>query len=479
MRFYFWSGVIAILVGFMFCWAEISFEPWLLKRRPWIQLSLFAMLVVVLDSFLIGTVFPPVQLDVEAYVIKVPHLEGSVLAGIKWKEKQRDLRVWIRNSSASRYEKVDFVVDTDAYLEGVGQLQTLPRCTVALAREFEGHVTMTDSSGAQHLISPPLGQSLGIGYRVVCDQFPPKTAIQLVMATTSDGLHELPTTVKINGEYESAFRTRELARSVPVSVEVFGPNGDPAEPPVVDPRSVSRDKPFTQTLRYQFRFDESMSWTGLAKRTIELDLNGFCAYLTDLGFEMPAKFPMVKIAKFAAAESKSPDQFIVFPSFGPRDIDLTSITLDVSVVTNVGLAREALAEYLFSLYTASVNIKLGDWKFREEARPILATYFTWSYGGEKAGLYRPSPSVSLTNWTNSLWAMRTTFGKVYTDRAIYYALKYINQANWGDKANTAFDLYLFDFGIVQGEMKEGSKHINETVEILHKNGINVSYYQPK
>ena len=58
MRLNFWVGVVAVFGGLLSCGAEICFEPLLLKRPPWIQIGLFAVLALAAGSFLIGVVFP-------------------------------------------------------------------------------------------------------------------------------------------------------------------------------------------------------------------------------------------------------------------------------------------------------------------------------------------------------------------------------------------------------------------------------------
>jgi hypothetical protein len=255
------------------------------------------------------------------------------------------------------------------------------------------------------------------------------------------------------------------------------PMRPPAPPPNALERHAANPVRKIPPPRYHFTFDESPGWTDQLKNAIGHDLNYFCIYLSDVGFEIPAKFPAFKLARFGAAEGKSPAQFMISPLWGPRDVDLVSITLEYKLAADTGLAREAVSEYLFSFYAGADNPKLGDWELRRQAMPILATYFNWSYAARNLGLYRPTPSTSLTSWTDALWEMRTAFGQVYTDRVLYYGLKYMNQVVW--PANTSFDIYFFDWAVLEGEWKEGSQHINETAEILHKRGVNVWTYQPK
>jgi hypothetical protein len=234
----FWIGVFAIYFGFLLLFLEIVFEPWILRNSSlFVHCALMALCLAPVGWFMISIVFVPARLDFNAYAISVPHFNGDVLGGIKWTEKQNDLRVWIRNQTTAPYEKVDMVVDTNAYIVAAGQLQTIPMCTVGLSNGVDAHVTITAPNGQQHLVTTPVGSSLGIGYRVVCDKLPPLSAIELILATSVDhsdnqGLvvdavqtpnlgigKPRPTVVTVKGVYTSAFRARHIYVTLDVAVE--------------------------------------------------------------------------------------------------------------------------------------------------------------------------------------------------------------------------------------------------------------------
>ena len=234
--------------------------------------------------------------------------------------------------------------------------------------------------------------------------------------------------------------------------------------------------------RYHFSFDSSPGWTEQLKDSIEIDFNGFCAYLADLGFEIPEKFPPFKLTRLFNSGGDPPVQFFYVPrAWAVRDVDLESIILDTRIVADrdLGLSRAALADYIFSFHLKTNDLKLGDRQFRERTVPIFATYFNRSYSKRKLGTYWSDPSPSLINWTDALWEMQAKLGKPYTDRVLYYSIKALDSTDWGAISNTDFDVCLFDFGMFTGEKQQGLQHINETVEILHGHGINVWTYQPK
>jgi len=236
MPAYYPLGVCLVYIGLLITLFDILLEPFIITKPTWVQLTLFAVVLALFDWFTIGKVCSSARLEFDAYSISVPHFNGDVLGGLKWTDKQIDLRVWIRNPTTTTYEKLDMVVDTNAYIEGAGQLQTIPSCTVGPSNELEAHATLTEPTGAKHLISPSVGSSLGLGYRIVCDKFPPLSAIQLVLATAVDhsGLSGFtldatstpnlgvgtarPTVVTVKGVYTSAFRERKVGEKLDVAV---------------------------------------------------------------------------------------------------------------------------------------------------------------------------------------------------------------------------------------------------------------------
>jgi len=228
-------GVVCVYIGLALSLAEVVREPVLLVKPSWIQIVLIAVVLAMFDWFTIGVVFAPARLDIEAYAIGVPHFAGDDLGGIKWTDKDTDLRVWIRNPTTEPYQQIDIVIDTNAYLNGAGLLQKIPSCSVGLSNEMEAHATATDSSGTKHIIGLPIESTLGLGYRILCDQLPALSSIQLVLATSINpngaGLFTeavqkpnlgvgtpLPTVVMAKGTYISAFRKRNLNKTIDVAV---------------------------------------------------------------------------------------------------------------------------------------------------------------------------------------------------------------------------------------------------------------------
>ena len=204
--FYWWA------VGFAY--ASIGLLLWDLshERLGGRTRKITTMIVAAIGLFFtFGIVLRPAPLSVLASAIPDPHFEGESFGGIRWKEEFTDVRVWIKNETRMSYQDVDLEVDVDQYLLGAGQLQALPHCSVSMAREFEVHASLKDGAGTQHFISPPVGPTLGIGYRVICDKFPSQTAIQLVLATSTDTkIRKSPSIVTLRGSYHALFRKRPI-----------------------------------------------------------------------------------------------------------------------------------------------------------------------------------------------------------------------------------------------------------------------------
>lgn len=171
-------------------------------------------------------------------------------------------------------------------------------------------------------------------------------------------------------------------------------------------------------------------------------------------------------------------QFMVIPPFWPTTVDfLDSLSLMIAKesASDLSISREALAQYLFSIYTGANDVVRTDWEKRREAAPIIAAYFTWSYSGRATKLHHPSPPDSLKNWTSALWDLHRSLGKNHMDKVLYYAVKNLGRFEWPGTEN--FDAWFFNYGIIDGETKQGFQHVTEMAKILHNHGINVWTYR--
>jgi hypothetical protein len=215
MSDYFWWAVTFVYTGIGLILLDLWLERWSLHN--WIRGVLAVIVFGLAVAFSVGVVFKSAPVMIDAYAISVPHLKGTMLGGVVWDDDAlSDLRVWIRNPTAVNYQGVDLVVDTDEYIVKAGQLQIIPACTLALSREVEAHATLTDSSGKASLISPPIGRTWGVGYRVLCEKFPAHSAIQLVIAAATDGPKRLPKTVTVRGTYNAIHREKTLHSEIGV-----------------------------------------------------------------------------------------------------------------------------------------------------------------------------------------------------------------------------------------------------------------------
>lgn len=233
MSFYFWWAVSCVYIGLLLLLVDLWMERF---KQKWVRNLISLILIGIGTAFSIGVVFKKAPMTVDANVITIPHFTGSTFGGITWYDpKASDLRVWIRNPSSINYDEVDMVVDTDAYIIGIGQLQGLPKCEVTLSNEGQAWATFEDKTGKQHTVNPPIASTLGAGYRVLCSKFPPRTAIQLIFATTdkpnapgitvdevatpNNGARNPSTKVTVEGTYRAAFQTRTIKETVNVQVQ--------------------------------------------------------------------------------------------------------------------------------------------------------------------------------------------------------------------------------------------------------------------
>jgi hypothetical protein len=202
---YFWWSSGLIYTGLLLIGVDLYFEPWFAERWPrrTIGISTVALLI---SLFSFGVVFTPAPLIASVDTITVPHFPGSSFGGIRWTEKMTDVRVLISNDTDQNYQDVDITVGIDKQIiVGVGQLQSLPECHLSPAVEAQVSATLTDSTGS-HLIFPPSGRSLGVGYRIVCKSFPSHTGIALVIAVEN----ATRGAVTFSGTYKAGLRIRNV-----------------------------------------------------------------------------------------------------------------------------------------------------------------------------------------------------------------------------------------------------------------------------
>jgi len=180
----------------------------------------------------------------EIFVFIAPgsHQVGSDFGGFTWKDANAsDLRITVTNAGDIPYEGVDVVIDTDAYIESVGQLQAMPRCEISLSKPLQNVYRVSSNNRPARTFSPASRATLGVGYRVTCAHFPVQSSIQLVLAISDQpplyvdaneshpegwqgafvweakpniGAHIPPRMVTIKGSYTARYRDRTVNQSL-------------------------------------------------------------------------------------------------------------------------------------------------------------------------------------------------------------------------------------------------------------------------
>jgi hypothetical protein len=200
MRFYYHVGIAFTLLGFLACSLELIYEPWFLKKPWWVNIAGFAVLVALLDLFLIGSVLRVAPIDVEAYVHPSNYAPNAVISGIAWHEHLTDLRAVITNPTDDGYQDTDISIIPDSWIHKAAivgnsygcSLESLGGDTVSSAIAHEsGKVTITekrvgaffdpyDSSGNVYTTVAANG-----GYRMRCGTLPSHSTVQIILALVS------------------------------------------------------------------------------------------------------------------------------------------------------------------------------------------------------------------------------------------------------------------------------------------------------
>jgi hypothetical protein len=163
MRVDFWFGVSVVCLGLLACGFEICFEPWLLKRREWIQLVCLAALFIVAGSFFIGVVWR----------------DNPVYIGYRITDTQL-IELYIKNGSDVDYQDMDLTINIDAqdsYFDKIRNLSEFPSLTVVDQGWKLTHMqaALVYSDGAQYHITRPT-------IRVRCPLLPHQSSVDTLIS---------------------------------------------------------------------------------------------------------------------------------------------------------------------------------------------------------------------------------------------------------------------------------------------------------
>lgn len=212
----FWWGVGAAWLGFLLLFVHVlQLETSHSIRR--LRYVIAAGVAAALAGFCL-VVFRSASLDITATAFPLG--------------EETDLRVYLADRSSMSYGQVDLSVDADAYLLRIVQLSSVPHCTITVSGQPDVSVEVDVHGSEPRRVTIPVGITLGVPRRILCDEMPPGSAIQLDLTTAAKpiaqssgidsvavakpnrGAHNPPTEVTISGTYTADFRQRHFSRVI-------------------------------------------------------------------------------------------------------------------------------------------------------------------------------------------------------------------------------------------------------------------------
>lgn len=203
MRVYFWPGVVVVYFGLFALLWEVICEPELIRRRSWVQLCAFALILFFFDLFTIVVVAAPAPITLYAYAMrKGNYTDGTDIGGIIWDSHFTDLRLAVTNPSNNDYQEVDLTLVPDKSVYRAVLLDKPSICDLtpvggdgvgfAIAKE-SGQLTVTgtrigstvemhDSMGNPYTILASDG-----GYRLTCSKLPAHFTVRVIFAVVALG----------------------------------------------------------------------------------------------------------------------------------------------------------------------------------------------------------------------------------------------------------------------------------------------------
>jgi hypothetical protein len=252
---WFWPAVALIYVSFLVLLIDVWFESEL--SRKW-RIGIAVVLVSLIAAFSWGIVFVPAPLPMQAIITDAGYPPGTDINGIVWKKGFRELRLNIFNTSDRDYHNISLSIQPVEPIAAIKQ-----RTNISGVVFYDNHrLTATpvdiDLITGQRTAIPVVLLATDAGYTVHCPSLPGGTSIEIVMALAemkyppeqpsqkppledknfmlrirfddgssywlgyTDGDDYLPQppsteTVKVEGKYNAALRTRSIAEKVLVS----------------------------------------------------------------------------------------------------------------------------------------------------------------------------------------------------------------------------------------------------------------------
>jgi len=122
------------------------------------------------------------ELAVWAFSGPGAYKDGATIAGIPWRKPYSEARVVLRNRGTTSFTALDVLLHLDLPIAGIGQATALPGVSFVINTSITVLPPELKTPGETKSLQtyPP---AFSRGYRVRCDNLPPKSNLEVVIAT--------------------------------------------------------------------------------------------------------------------------------------------------------------------------------------------------------------------------------------------------------------------------------------------------------
>ncbi|MGO9773552.1 MAG: hypothetical protein ACLPSW_29220 [Roseiarcus sp.] len=215
LSFHFWLGVwIAYLAALwlLIDWLFVS------QKEKWPIRAVLALIPLAGAALVSWLAFRPAELEVSAFATDDVYNDGTVIAGIKWKNFYSNLRIVFDNKQNDQYTNLEAVIRTTLSIAKVGSLNAFSQCQSAIDTpgvEIAGAtLTLLGTNGKPEesipLFTPDSPNVFATQFKFVCDRILPNNHLEAVVAVSPGPAvtqRKKPSWVSIAVKYDAYGRT--------------------------------------------------------------------------------------------------------------------------------------------------------------------------------------------------------------------------------------------------------------------------------
>ncbi len=173
-------GVLGML-GALIVWSR----TWSLRQKigglSWVIFAFAIITIVALQQ---------APINITAHLMEGNYPPETEISGIKWKDNLTDMRIYVRNPTKYDYTDLNFLVQTDLVIAGIGMLDNkFGKCAFSSHSDVKPeYLTGIDEHGKRitiPFVPHPEVQDIASIYRIRCDKLIAKDEFEFVLGLVS------------------------------------------------------------------------------------------------------------------------------------------------------------------------------------------------------------------------------------------------------------------------------------------------------